>query len=246
MTTGVVVVALIAVVVGAVLKSVSGVGMPLITIPAIAYVADIETAVAVTAVPNLALNSGLAWAERQYRSSTRDLPILAVAGIIGAAIGTVVLVSVPEGPLIGLLLVVVLIYAFTFLRSPDLIISPDRSRRYSPLVGGLSGILAGSVGISAPVLVPWIHGFRLPRGAHVLSLTLLFAMAGLAQVSVLAVGGALGDGRWLVGLVACGPALATIVVGRAIRDSLSSAAFDRLIVLTVTASVVGLALRSVF
>lgn len=246
MTSGVVVVALVAVLVGAVLKSVSGVGMPVITIPAIAYVADVETAVAITAIPNLALNSGLAWTERRYWSSTRDLPVLAATGAIGAVIGTVVLVSVPEGPLIGLLLIVVLIYAVTFLQAPDLIISPDSSRRYSHLVGGVAGLLTGAVGISAPVLVPWIHGFRLPRGAHVLSLTLLFAMAGAAQVPTLAVGGALGDDRWLVGMVACAPALATIIVGRKIRDALSSDAFDRLVVLTVTASVVGLALRSLF
>ncbi len=80
------IVAGIAIVIGSLLKSISGLGLPLVTIPAVSYVADIETAVAITALPNLTLNGALAWRERTSWSQTRDLPALGAAGLAGAAL----------------------------------------------------------------------------------------------------------------------------------------------------------------
>ncbi|MEM7273810.1 MAG: sulfite exporter TauE/SafE family protein [Actinomycetota bacterium] len=245
MTVEIAVVALVSVVVGAVLKSISGVGMPIVTIPAIAYVADIETAIAITALPNLALNGALAWQERAWLPETRDLVALGVTGFVGAVVGTLILVSVPEEPLIALLVAVVVVYAALFFRNPELRVGPERSRRLAPPVGMVSGLLQGSVGISAPVLASWIHSYRLPRNAQILSVTGLFAVAGLAQLPTLALSGEL-TGRWTVAALACVPALATIPVGTRLRQALSSDGFDRLVVLTLVASVVGLGIRTFF
>lgn len=242
-TIEVAVVGLVAVVVGSVLKSISGIGLPIVTIPLISYVADLETAVAVTALPNLALNTGLAWRERSHLPGTRDLFRLGLSGFVGSVIGTVVLVSVSERPLILLLLLVVVIYAINYSVNPEFSISKDRSRRYSPAVGFVAGVLQGAISISAPILVPWIHGFRLDRGPHILSVTLLFAAAGLAQVPTLVLSDGM-TGRWTIALVACVPAMATIPIGSRLRLSLSSSAFDRLIVITLVVSVVGLVARS--
>ncbi len=237
------VVALVAVLVGSLLKSISGIGLPLVTIPAISFVADIETAVAVTALPNLALNVVLAWRERDQLPATRDLPVLAATGFMGAIVGTVVLVAVPEEPLIALLLVVVLAYAFTFHASPDFSIDPRRSRKLAPVVGTTAGAMQGAVGISGPIVAAWIHSYRLPRNAHILSVTVLFTFAGLAQLPVLIIGDQMG-GLWTVAVVACIPALATVPAGARLRHALSSDGFDRAVVAILTVSVVGLAIRT--
>lgn len=244
MTAEVLLVVLASVVAGSLLKSISGVGLPLVTIPAIAYVADIETAVALTALPNLALNGALAWNERSAAPDTRDLPVLAVTGFLGAVVGTVVLVSVPEEPLIAVLVAVVVLYALSFVVRPDVRIEPGRARRLAPLVGTISGGMQGAVGISGPIVVSWIHSYRLRRSAHILSVTLLFAFAGLAQIPTLLLSGTLNRSEWVVAAVACVPALATIPVGTSLRNRLSSQWFDRLVVAMLTVSVVGLAMRS--
>lgn len=243
MTTQVVVVALVAVLAGSLLKSISGVGLPLVTIPAVAFVADIETAVAVTALPNLAINLALAWRERASLGETRDLPVLGFMGFVGAGLGTVVLVSVPEAPLIALLTLVVVAYALTYFSNPDFRIDPQRAQRLAPAVGTVAGALQGAVGISGPVVAAWIHSYRLPRSAHILSVTLLFAVAGSAQLPVLAANGEM-DGRWTVSAVACVPALATVPIGTRLRNALNSDTFDRVVVLTLLAAVIGLALRT--
>jgi uncharacterized protein len=237
------VVAVLAIIAGSLLKSISGLGLPLVTIPAISYVADIETAVAVTSVPNIALNGALAWRERASWSAARDLPVLGLAGFVGAIGGTLALVSVPDSVLVVLLLVVVSGYAMIYFASPDFRIDPGLGRRLAPGVGLVGGAMQGAVGISGPIVGSWIHAYRLPRSAHILSVTTLFAMAGLAQIPALTANGAM-DGLWRLSTVACVPALATIPAGTRLRDAISSVTFDRIVVVTLVASTLGLALRT--
>lgn len=243
MTIDEAVVALVAVAVGSLLKSISGLGLPLVTIPAISYVADIETAVAVTALPNLALNGALAWIERSSWPETRDLPTLGITGFFGAVLGTFVLVSVPEEPLIAVLVVVVVVYAVTFFTNPEFRLDPRSARRLSPVVGTAAGAMQGAVGISGPIVASWIHSYRLPRQAYILSVTSLFAVAGAAQIPTLAVSDRM-TGLWTVSMIACLPALATIPIGGSLRRRFSSDGFDRFVVLTLAASVVGLGIRT--
>ena len=141
MTVEITVVALVAVLLGALIKSISGIGFPMVTIPLISYVADVETAVAITAIPNLAVNVVLAYQERAHWRHTRDLPVLAVTGFIGAVFGTLVLVSVPEEPLIGLLAVVVVLYAVLFFTNPEFRLGPTTTRRAAPAGGLVAGTL---------------------------------------------------------------------------------------------------------
>lgn len=243
MTTAEIVIALAALVVGSLLKSVSGFGLPLVTIPAISAVADLETAVAVTSIPNLALNGALAWRERASWPETRDLPVLGIAGFVGAVIGTIVLVSVAEWILVALLLVVVIAYAVTFFTNPEIRLAPGPARRLAPIVGTIAGAMQGAVGISGPIVASWLHAYRLPRNALILSVTSLFALGAAAQVITLGIDGALDD-RWLLSVAGVVPALATIPLGARLRETVTSATFDRIVVLTVTASTVGLAVET--
>lgn len=243
MTTEAAIVALLAVTAGSLLKSISGLGLPLVTIPAVSYVADIETAVAVTAVPNLALNGALAWMERSSWPETRDLPVLGGAGFVGAVVGTIVLVSVPEEPLIAVLVLIVVVYAVTFFTNPEFRLEPRRARRFAPVVGTAAGAMQGAVGISGPIVASWIHSYRLPRDAYIFSVTALFAIAGLAQIPTLLVSGRI-SGLWTVSAIACLPALGTIPIGGRLRRTFSSVGFDRFVVVTLTVSVVGLGIRT--
>lgn len=243
LSTEEIVVAMIAIVIGALLKSISGLGLPLVTIPAIASAADIETAVAITSLPNLSLNAALAWRERSSIPATRDLPVLGLTGFVGAIFGTVALISVAEGWLVALLVLVVIAYAGTFFAAPDFSIDQARGRRLAPLVGLTAGAMQGAVGISGPIVASWIHAYRLPRNALVFSVTTLFALAAAAQIPVLIINGTM-EGLWWLSIAGIVPALATIPYGARLRDAISSASFDRIVVLTVSASTFGLALRT--
>ncbi|MEO0492243.1 MAG: sulfite exporter TauE/SafE family protein [Actinomycetota bacterium] len=236
-------VALLAILLGSAIKSISGMGLPLVGIPIISFVTDLETAVAAIAIPNLLINVAMAWRARDMAAETRDLPVLGVMGVIGGVVGTYALVSFSEEPLVAVLVAVVTIYVITFIRTPDFRIGPATSRRAAPAVGLGTGLLQGAIGISGPLIGSWIHSYRLDRRTHIFSVTILFALAGAAQLGALLVAGEL-DGRWTVALLGCIPALATIPLGERLRSRFSSEGFDRFIVATITVTVTALAVRT--
>ena len=218
-----------AVVIGAIAKAITGMGLPLIAIPIASLFVDVNDAIVVIAFPNVLANAYLAGRERTSYPETRDLPVLAIAGVVGAIVGTLLLVNIPEQPLVTAVIVAIIGYVVLFFAHPELRVGPTRSRRLAPAVGGVAGVFQGAVGISGPIVGSWIHSYRLPRGAHILSVTSLFFITGLAQLIVLIGSGELA-GRVTATLLACVPVFAAIPIGTRLRNSVSVRGFDLAIV----------------
>jgi uncharacterized membrane protein YfcA len=238
-------VVLAAVIVGAIAKAVTGMGLPLIAIPIASLFVDVNDAIVVIAFPNVLANAILAGGERRSYHETRDLPMLAISGIIGAVAGTLLLVNIPETPLVIAVIVAIVGYVVLFFAHPEFRVGPERSRRLAPAVGGIAGVFQGAVGISGPILGSWIHSYRLSRSAHILSVTSLFFITGATQLVVLIGSGEL-SGRVVATLLACVPVLASIPVGTRLRNSVSVRGFDLAIVGMLSMSAVALTLQTVF
>jgi uncharacterized membrane protein YfcA len=234
---------LVAVVIGSIAKAVTGMGLPLIAIPIASLFVDVDTAIVVIAFPNVLANLVLAARERTSYPETRDLPVLATAGVIGAVLGTLLLVSVPETPLVVAVIVAIVGYIVVFFAHPDLRTTPARSKRLAPVVGGVAGLFQGGVGISGPIVGSWIHSYRLPRSAHILSVTSLFFITGFAQLTVLVASGEL-SGRIAATLLACLPVFASIPIGTRLRNSVSVRGFDLAVVGMLAVSAVALTIQT--
>lgn len=243
MTGAELVIVLVAAVAGSIAKAVTGMGLPIITIPIAALFVSLDDAVVVIALPNMLANLVLAVGAREHRGETRDLPLLVGYGMAGAVVGTLAFVSVPEEPLVVLLTLAVLAYVATFLANPELRTPPERSRRWSPLVGSVAGVFQGAIGISGPIVGSWIHSYRLGRGAHIFAVTTLFFLTGATQFVVLVASGEL-TGRLTATLLACVPVLAAIPLGASLRRHVSARAFDLAIVALLAGSAVALCLRT--
>lgn len=235
---------LVAVVLGAVVKAVTGMGLPLIAIPIAALFVDLHDAVVTIAFSNVLANGVLAVSERRHVSETRDLPTLAVAGVLGAIVGGVLFVSLPEEPLVLLLIAAIVGYIVAFFAKPDLRVGPERSRRLAPAVGAVAGVFQGAIGISGPIVGSWIHSYRLGRSAHILSVTTLFFVSGSAQLLVLVASGEL-NGRVTASVLACMPVLASIPVGAWLRGRVSARGFDLAVIGVLVISVGALAVKTV-
>lgn len=235
---------LVAVVIGAVAKAVTGMGLPLIAIPIAALFVDLDDAVVTIAFANVLANGVLAWRERGHIAQTRDLPTLAVAGVLGAVVGSIAFVSLPETPLVIILIVAITVYVVTFFTHPDFRVGPARSRRLAPAIGGVAGAFQGAIGISGPIVGSWIHSYRLPRGAHIFSVTSLFLVSGSTQFVVLVLSGELA-GRIGPSLLVCVPVLASIPFGAALRTRVSARGFDLAVVGMLIVSIGALAIQTV-
>jgi uncharacterized protein len=199
--------------------------------------------VVVIALPNVLANAVLAGRERHSISETRDLPMLAGAGVVGAVFGTMLFVNVPEEPLVIALIVAISGYVVLFFARPELRTTPQRSKRWAPAVGGVAGAFQGAVGISGPIVGSWIHSYRLSRGAHILSVTALFFITGLTQLVVLVGSGEL-SGRMTATMLACIPVLGSIPIGTRLREAVSGRGFDLAIVGMLAVSAAALCVQT--
>ena len=159
----------------------------------------------------------------------------------------IILVTVSLAVLIlrASVIVAILGYVVLFFAHPEFRVGSTQSKRLAPVVGGVAGVFQGAVGISGPIVGSWIHSYRLPRGAHILSVTSLFFITGSAQLIVLIGSGEL-SGRVVATLLACIPVFAAIPIGTRLRNSVSVRGFDLAIVGMLCVSAVALLLQTFF
>lgn len=228
---------------GAFVKAVTGMGYPLIAVPLITLVLGIEDAVVVVAFPNLVANALIWFGARDGRAEVRDLASLVGFGFAGAFIGTLALVNVPEEPLLVALAVTIAVFVVNFVRSPHVRITPGTSRRWSPVVGAIAGVMQGAVGVSGPVVATWMHGYRLPKQAFVFSVTAIFGVSGAVQLGLLVAAGEMTAERATVSALALLVVLSMIPVGSRLRFRLGGAAFERAVLGVLVASGLALIVR---
>ena len=245
MTGAEIAVVLAASLLGAFVKSVTGMGYPLIAVPLITLVLGVEDAVVIVAAPNVTANALLCLGARDGRDDARDLVPLVGLGMVGAVFGTFALVSVPEEPLLLALVATIAAFVVNYVRSPELRIDPLTATRWSPGVGTVAGLMQGAVGVSGPVVATWLHGYRLPKQAYVYSVTLIFGLSGLVQLVLLGASGEFDADRTTVSLLAFVPVLAMIPVGTALRARLAGRTFERAVLLVLVASALALVARVV-
>lgn len=231
--------------VGAGVKSVTGLGYPVVAVPIIALALGIEDAVVIVALPNLGANAYLWYESRDAPEGDRFLPSLLVTGVIGAVIGTYALVSLPAEPLLVALAVTVVVFVVQFIRRPDTEWSPSVIRRGSPVVGAFVGLAQGAVGVSGPIVASWAHGFRLSPRAYVHLVTAIFGVTGAVQIVTLAVQGQFTGPRLLGSLAAAAAVVAVTPFGVRLRDRLAGENFNRAVLAVLVVSAVSLVVDAV-
>ena len=127
----------------------------------------------------------------------------------------------------------------------DVVVPPDIARRAAPPVGLVSGVMQGAVGVSGPIIGSWLYAYRLPREAYIFSLSVLFLLAGAAQISTLASIGAYSTDRLIAAAIGLGPVLVVLPLGEYLRDRLSGPQFDRVVLGLLAASGVTLVVRAI-
>lgn len=228
---------------GAFVKSVTGMGYPLLAVPLIALALGIEDAVVIVSGPNAVANAALCWQARDGRSDTRDLPVLVATGFAGAFLGTFLLVTLPEDPLLIVLALTMVVFVVNYLRSPELRLQPATTRRWSPVVGSIAGVMQGALGVSGPVVGAWMHGYRLTSQAYVFSVTLIFGVAGSVQLVLLALSGRYTGERLSVSALAMVPVVVVLPLGMRWRRRLGGRGFDLAVLGVLLASGAALVVR---
>jgi len=229
---------------GGVVKGAAGMGLPVVALPILAAFLGVQHAVALMCFPLIITNARQCW---NFRAAAREgdfLPRMMAGGAAGIAVGTWLIVSVPERALSLALALIVLVYIVLRLANPHLTMSRVLGRRLAPGVGFGAGVLQGATGISSPINVTFIHAMRLGRPAHVFAVSTTFLLYSLVQALALALAGVLTPAVALEGGLAVLPALATMPLGNWLAGRVSQATFDRLVLVLLGAAALQLVWKS--
>ena len=234
----------LAVVLGALVKGVTGLGLPLTAVPVIAFFVGVEDAVVIMAAPTAMSNAMLVREHRRELRFAEHLPLFAGLGAVGAVAGAWALPRINERIL--LLALSVLLGAFLAWRfssaSPRW--SPNVQRWGRAPVALTCGVAQGAIGISGPLVAAWFQGLGVSRQRFVVSNTSIFLLTGLTQIATLSVTGQWSTQRlWGAALAAAVVATALpfgIVIGR----RLDPERFEALVSAVIAVCTVSLLVRA--
>lgn len=216
----------VAMAVGALVKGVTGSGLPTIAVPVMAGFLGVERAVVVMAIPTVVTNSWLLWEHRHEASGARDLPVMLGFGAVGVGAGVWALNELDPRLLAIVVAALIAVYAVVSLARPSFWLPPSLTRYLSPPMGFGGGVLQGATGMAGPIVATYVHGFRLPPSSYVFAITAQFQLFALIQVIVFLVLGMYTPARLLESLLALVPVLLVLPVGIRLARRLDRRRFD--------------------
>jgi len=218
---------------GGILKGATGAGLPIIAIPAIASVFDIRVAVILLVVPNFFTNF---WQIIKYRSANAE-PVLtrdfAIAGVIGAGLGTILLAYLPVAVLSLLAAFTVMVYVILRLFQPSFQLQIETARKWVYPVGTVAGSLQGALGLSAPISITFIHSIKLGRETFILTMSVYFAVMSLIQVPMQLYLNLTSVKLALLSIFALVPIIVGMPIGDWIGRRMNADAFDKTILIVL-------------
>ncbi|WP_299873665.1 sulfite exporter TauE/SafE family protein [uncultured Cocleimonas sp.] len=219
---------------GGVLKGATGVGMPIVAIPVITAFYDIRLAVTILVVPNILSNTLQIYKYRNYNLEPRFTRNFAIAGLLGAALGTMMLAYVPVDQLNILMALIVLAYIVLRLTKPVFQLPLERAKKLAWYAGLSGGVLQGALGISGPVSLTFLNAIKLNRSVFIFTISVFFIAMCVAQIPLLIAYGLMNVQTFIVGLFAFIPLLAGLPVGEMIGRRMNAVVFDRVILVLLS------------
>lgn len=216
---------------GGILKGVTGAGMPILAVPVIAAFYDVRTAVIILVIPNLIINLWQIYRFRAYNIEPKLLRNFALAGAVGAGIGTLILAWVRADVLGVSIAIIIAGYIALRLLKPSYSLPIEMARKLAWPAGIGGGILQGAVGLSAPIAVTFANSIKLERPVYILLVSVFFAVMCVIQFPVQI---AFGMVSWLgvaVGVISLIPLFVGVQFGEIIGKRMNPVVFDRVILI---------------
>lgn len=227
---GLVIVALVAISMGALIKGMTGLGLPLIAVPAIASFTSVEEAVILMIIPTLGSNLWLVVSHRRFRRELSAHTRFLAAGFLGGIAGTLALAAVDDRWLKLMLAAWLAVYLLQFAFGNFLQRLFQARGAAAAAVGMTAGAIHGATGVSAHVVAPYLHGRNLSPEAYAFLIASTFLTFSAAQITTAISTELFTASRLVLGLAALVPTLICTRIGIAFAGKISAAGFQRLLV----------------
>ncbi len=229
MTTGTIAFALCVFFIAGIVKGLVGVGLPTITLALTSFVLPLSDMIALIALPTVITNIWQASVGGQFKKIVRRqwpliLPMMVTLLLTMWAIGR----TTPQWAFLVLATILVIYGGLGLLRI-RLHIHADLEKPLAPIIGLISGVVAGLIGVPVVPLMPYMQALDVKPAELVQGLGVIVTVASLTLTASLLRYGLLDHRHVILSTVAIVPAVAGQMVGTRIRQRLSIEQF-RLVV----------------
>lgn len=225
---------------GSLLKGITGLGLPVVALPVLSYFLGLPHAIGVLAIPIFITNLHQSI---QTRAAWREVTFLwpgLPGGIVGLLVGVWFLtIMSPERLSLGIGIMLI-IYISLKVFSPSFAFSQPTAYRLSPLAGFLGGFAQGATGLCAAVIVPFIQSINISRTAIIFTISTVFLIFSVVQMSALAYTGLLELRYILEGFLAMLPVVIFMPLGNWLGKRISRTVFDRVFLVVLGVIAIGL------
>ncbi len=228
MTLTEILVVALAFIVAGIAKGAIGMGLPPIALAILAFAIPLEDALAIMVVPSMATNiwqaiyGGGFW---KLLRRFRTMAATSVVGLIGVAMAFGQLGSQKAIAWMGVILVLYATLALTTWRPA---VSQATERWANPLVGAVSGAVAGITGVAAVPFLPYMQSLDIDRHELVQGLGVMFLFIMGALTAALAIQGAFTATNLVGGAAAIVPTFLGVWIGQKARHAVSAETFRRI------------------
>ena len=208
-------------------KGVVGMDLPTVAIGLLGIVMAPVSAVAILVIPSLVTNVWQLIAGPKFKALSQRFAAMLLAVCVGTFMGIGVLTG-PSASTAGAALGAVLMaYGLYGLFGRPLAVTAGSERWLSPVIGLITGLIAGATGIFAVPMVPYLNSLGLAKDDLIQALGLSFAASTLALAGALAFKGQYQVPMIWNSLLAVLPALVGMYIGQLVREKLRPEVFRR-------------------
>jgi len=213
------------------IKGVIGLGLPLVSVPLLAYLLPVPVAISVLAAPVMVSNS--------YQALRGGLlgPVLAriwpllVAMVVGVLLGAQLLITLNEKVLYLILGAMVVILGLVYLFGANLTLNPRYERKAGVTIGFGAGLLGGVSSFLGPPIVLYLVALQLAKEHFIVALASVFFIASLPLYGTLALSGIMGGEEFLLSLYAIVPVMLGVFAGQQLRRVLPQERFRQAVLI---------------
>lgn len=218
--------------IGALLKGMTGLGLPLFAVPAIAALTSVEEAVVLMIIPGLGSNIWLVVNHRQFSDLLREHQPFLLAGFLGGIAGTFLLLTIDDRWLKLVLAAWLALYLIQYAFG-DILQSVFRARGSgAAIVGATAGTIQGATGVSAHIVAPYFHNRHAAPGAYAFLVACAFLAFSVAQLGTALSTQLITPQRLTLGLIALVPTLVFTRIGIGLAGRISNTVFQRILLVT--------------
>ncbi len=232
---------------GGVVKGITGIGLPIVTISILVNFLDPLVSIAVVVVPIVVTNGWQAFRQGLHWPAFRRFGPMIVCFLVLLLASARLVVELDTRTLFGVLGVAVAIFSGSNLFKPRaLALQPATERWAGPIAGTLGGILGGMTTIWGPPMMMYFVLLKLDKDTWVRVVGLVWFTGSLPLTYAYWQNGMLNAETTPLSVFACAPGMVGILIGEYIRKFIDQETFAKVLLIALLLIGLNLIRRAVF